>query len=276
MRKGLTTQWTYDSAVNQLKPLVAGWQKKTLEIVRLLYRANQEISNSGYRSDIKNMYRSTVTTSGQLSRGYNEASASEEPKTWEQFCIDVGIEKRTANRWLALYDPDEDRLLSTEEAKERALAIRDALFEDVRNHRISQPDWKPERWNDRLESQYKIWLIEKGYDELPEPEYYGPLPPSSDEIYIGEFGTFNRTYFDDIAIRVAKRTRGDGAIRFSTLVDRVGKRVPKGIEARFVARIPEMALAGLEEFPPETRKEIAILCAEVFRDAALEECSHDK
>lgn len=268
MSKRLLTVWNYDDAVQQLKPMIADLHKRTLNVVKLLYRANKELASPGARTDKK--ITANAKTSCQMAQG-------SKAKTFEQFLEDIDLPRRTAYNWLALYDPDEDRLLSTDEAKERALAIRDALFEDVRAHRTSgQPDWRPERWNDRLESQYKIWLIEKGYDELPEPEYYGTLLPPSDEIYIGEFGTFNRTYFDDIAIRVARRTRGDGAIRFSTLVDRVGKRVPKGIEARFVARIPEMALAGLEEFPPETRKEIAILCAEVFRDAALEECSHDK
>ena len=167
LRKAIK-EWNYEVAVQQLKPMISDLRKRTVDVVRLLYRANKELAAQGFRTDL--IEKLNNPTSTQMNR-------SEIPKTWEQFCEEIGVPKPTANRWLALYDPDEDRLLSTEEAKERALAIRDALFEDVRAHRTSgQPDWRPERWNDRLESQYKIWLIEKGYDELPEPEYYGTLP----------------------------------------------------------------------------------------------------
>lgn len=272
MRKDLTTQWTYDSAVNQLKPLVSGWKKKTLEIVRLLYRANQELLNPGYRSDIKKMYRSTVTTSGQLSRGCEDNSIQEKPQTWEQFCIDVGIEKRTANRWLALYDEKADRLLTSDEAKQRALEIRDALFEDVRRHRTTEGGWEPERWNQSLENQYQAWLVEKGYSQIQvDPHYYERLAVSDTDDGLYDFGLMSRSFIHDIGVRATRRMSGDNAVKFDTTAKKYSSRVPSGVNPHEVMRIPELALAALELFPAETRRQVAVVAAEAFRDLALEE-----
>ena len=121
MRKTLTKTWDYDSAVAELKPLVVSWQKKTLEIVRLLYRANQELANPGYRSDLTEECKASLPTSCQMAQGSNEILTLDPPQTFVDFCEDIGLPKRTVYNWLALYDAKEDRLLTKDEAKERAL-----------------------------------------------------------------------------------------------------------------------------------------------------------
>lgn len=266
MNKDLSKTWNYEDAVSELKPMITSWNKKTLEIVRLLYKANQELSHSGKRSDLENMYRSTVTTLCQMAQG-------SKPKTFSDFCEEIGLPRKTAYNWLALYDADEDRLLTTQEAKQRALEIRDALFEDVRQHRYNgEPEWTPENWSEKLEAQYKLWLIEKKYDEVEaDPGYYKSLAADDEDDGMFDYGLFSRSYIADIGKRVTKRTTGDGTVRMDMAAQKYKSRIPDGIRPYEVMRIPELSLAALELFPAEKRKEIAILTAEIFRDLAIEE-----
>lgn len=273
MSNALEKPWSYDDAVAELKPKIVTWQKRTLEIVRLLVKANKELSRSGYRSDRDDSSQVSLPTSGQLSQGCKENIISEPPKTWEQFCDDIGLNKRTANRWLALYDAEEDRLLTSDEFKARALAIRDELFETVRSHRYSgEPEWTPEKWSPKLETQYRTWLIEKGYDRIEiKPDYYGQALEDDGMEGLYEFGMFSRSYIFDIGVRATRRMSGDGAIRADNAIQRYKARIPAGIETRDMMRIPELGLAALELFPEEKRRQVAILAAEIFRDLALEE-----
>ena len=265
------TTWNYDEAVTELKPLIAGWKKKTLEIVRLLYKANKELSHPGKRTDLASPYLSAETTSAQLRRGSGKIAQSSKPQTWEQFCTEIGLLKSTANRWLALYDPDNDKLLTADEAKDRALAIRDELFETVRKERQTDSSWCPEKWSARLERQYAVWLIEKGYDTLSfdDSALQDCLSLPDDGLY--EFGLINRTYIHDIGVRATRRMTGDNAVRFDTFTSRYKSRMPAGVNPHEVMRIPELALAALEDFPIDARRQIAIITAEAFRDLALEE-----
>lgn len=273
MSNALERPWSYDDAVAELKPKIVTWQKRTLEIVRLLVKANKELSRSGYRSDRDDSSQVSLPTSGQLSQGCKENITSEPPKTWEQFCDDIGLNKRTANRWLALYDAEEDRLLTSDEFKARALVIRDELFETVRSHRYSgEPEWTPEKWSPKLETQYRTWLIEKGYDRIEiKPDYYGQALEDDGIEGLYEFGMFSRSYIFDIGVRATRRMSGDGAIRADNAIQRYKARIPAGIETRDMMRIPELGLAALELFPEEKRRQVAILAAEIFRDLALEE-----
>ena len=266
MNKDLAKTWNYEDAVSELKPMITSWNKKTLEIVRLLYKANQELASQGLRTDKMAVSSENSQTSTQLRR-------SSTPQTWEQFCNEIGLLKSTANRWLALYDADEDRLLTSQEAKQRALEIRDALFEDVRQHRYNgEPEWTPENWSEKLEAQYRLWLIEKKYDEVEaDPGYYRSLAADDEDDGMFDYGLFSRSYIADIGKRVTKRTTGDGTVRMDMAAQKYKSRIPDGIKPYDVMRIPELSLAALELFPAEKRKEIAILTAEIYRDLAIEE-----
>ena len=274
MRKAVAKTWDYDSAVAELKPLVVSWQKKTLEIVRLLYRANQELSSQGSRSDLNEECKVSLPTSGNIARSCKvQLTQDSAPKTWQEFCDDIGIPKRTANSWLALYDAKEDRLLTKDEAKERALQIRDALFEDVRRHRnAGEEDWEPEKWNQSLENQYQAWLVEKGYSQIQvDPHYYERLAVSDTDDGLYDFGLMSRSFIHDIGVRATRRMSGDNAVKFDTTAKKYSSRVPSGVNPHEVMRIPELALAALELFPAETRRQVAVVAAEAFRDLALEE-----
>jgi len=88
--KAVTKRWDYDESVTKVKPLVMKWGTLSIEMLGELHKAREVLSRPGTRTDI---------TSGQMSRG------------WESYCTDVGLEKRTANRWLKMYDPKRHKLL---------------------------------------------------------------------------------------------------------------------------------------------------------------------
>lgn len=273
MSNALEKPWSYDDAVAELKPKIVNWQKRTLEIIRLLYKANKELSTPGLRTDKKAISGRKTQTSCQMAQGCKEPITQDSPKTFADFCEDIGLPKRTAYNWIALYDAEEDRLLTSDEFKARALAIRDELFETVRSHRYSgEPEWTPEKWSPKLETQYRTWLIEKGYDRIEiKPDYYGQALEDDGMEGLYEFGMFSRSYIFDIGVRATRRMSGDGAIRADNAIQRYKARIPAGIETRDMMRIPELGLAALELFPEEKRRQVAILAAEIFRDLALEE-----
>lgn len=59
------------------------------------------------------------------------------PKTWEQYCQDIGIEKRTANRWLARAFDDNQRETEHKEIILQNVEIRKGDFKAL--HEI--PEW---------------------------------------------------------------------------------------------------------------------------------------
>ena len=76
--------WDYYASVKNVKAKLVTWKTVTVEILHELWVARETLGHQGARTDL----------------GTNV------PKlTWERYCGDVGMEKRTANRWLLGYDP---------------------------------------------------------------------------------------------------------------------------------------------------------------------------
>jgi len=72
-------KWDYNQSIKKVKVLVYKWKNLTVEVVNELFIAREILSNQGARTDL------------------------EEVKTWEDYCNDIGIEKRTGNLWLQRY-----------------------------------------------------------------------------------------------------------------------------------------------------------------------------
>jgi ribosomal protein S19E (S16A) len=72
-------EWNYEDSVLRIKPLVFKWKNLTIEVVNELYIAREKMSN-----------RERTTTGTFVPMD----------KTWMKYCQDIGIEKRTANRWI--------------------------------------------------------------------------------------------------------------------------------------------------------------------------------
>ena len=137
MKKIITqmmTDWSYDKAVEEFKPMLQTWSRKTLEMARFLYVANQCLSSAGQRTDL------TLSKNGT-------GLPDKQPKTFRQFCEAVGIPKTTAYNWLACYDPEADYLFEVEEVKKFQLEETEALFSDVYKHRQKDKSYIPESFN---------------------------------------------------------------------------------------------------------------------------------
>lgn len=256
----MITDWSFDKAVEEFKPLLQEWTRKTLELARLLYVANQSLSSSGYRTDL---------TSCQ-----NGTRLPNQPRTFEQFCNAVGIPKRTAYNWLACYDPDEDYLFEVEEVKAKLKEEMDKLFLDVHSHRETEPGWVPSTislkwakslttWTAKLEDKYNVWLYENGHIAV-NPHIKLPELPQADKY--GQFGLWTDDYLDSLMVRCKEETSGEKAAGFYKTWSKYEPKIPKGVSAQDVMRVSAIAKASLRDLDETQRKETARLLAEMIID----------
>jgi len=80
----ISEDWNYEESVKKVKGFIYKWKNITEEIADELWIAREVLSIQGQRTDL---------TSGQMSR------------SWNQYCQDIGTEKRTVNRWLNKWYP---------------------------------------------------------------------------------------------------------------------------------------------------------------------------
>lgn len=292
----LEAEWTYDSAVEKLKPMVINWAKKTLEVARELYIANKKLSNSGYRSDLTSSQmrlgseEQVDLTSCKITRSSEGATAltccmntigsSNIVHTFKEFCATVGISYNTANRWLALYDPDKDYLLTTEEYKDERIKELDAFYESVRKKREKIAGYIPEAkdiklkwnrnivaWTDAVERKFDEWLIAKGYKDI-DPDKVLSLPASED---YDEFGLFGFEYLDSLAKKCTKKVSGEGAKEYLNMTKEYGPRIPRGVDTRNILRIPVIVEAEFDDLDTFQKRETAKVLSEIIMKLALEE-----
>lgn len=77
----LPENWDYGISVASLKPKIDSWKRLTTEIATELFIAREKLSQSGLRTDLGTIVPRLPT--------------------WAEYCESIGIEKRTANRWIA-------------------------------------------------------------------------------------------------------------------------------------------------------------------------------
>lgn len=93
-----TNNWNYEESVNKIKPIVLKWKTLTLEIIKEIWIAKGKLINQGFRSDL---------------------TSSNNGRSWETYCKDIGISKQTGYNWLERYYPEENRLLTFSELKQK-------------------------------------------------------------------------------------------------------------------------------------------------------------
>ena len=277
----LESGWSYDNAIERVKPMVANWAKKTLEVARELYVAHKELSNQGYRSDLikitsaksgNNLELCDPLTSGQMDRSYDIRSVSD-------FCSAVGIAMTTAKRWLALYDPDKDYLLTTEEYKDARTKELDDFYESVRKNREKIAGFIPEpkdinlkwnrnivAWTEAVEGRFQMWLVEKGYKDLDDSKLIAPPNPLMDEY--GQYGLFGFDYLDSLAKKCTQCVSPEDFYRLTT---EYGGRLPKGVDSRDILRIPVIVKAEFDDLDEFQRKETARVLSEIILKLGLED-----
>jgi hypothetical protein len=78
--------WNYEESVILVKDIYKSAKEKSIQLVIELKRAHDKFSKPGNPN--------TKTENGVI-KNY----------TWKQYCLDVGINKKTATRWINLYMP---------------------------------------------------------------------------------------------------------------------------------------------------------------------------
>ena len=282
----LEAEWSYDDAVERLKPMVVHWVKRTLTVARELYIANKKLSNSGYRSDLKEL---SSAKSGQgldkaedLTCCMDTIGSSNIFHTFKDFCAAVGISYNTANRWLVLYDPDKDYLLTTEEYKDERTKELDSFYESVRKKREKIAGYIPEAkdinlkwnrnivaWTEAVERKFDEWLIAKGYKDI-DPNKVLSLPSPASEDY-DEFGLFGFEYLDSLAKKCTKKVSGEGAKEYLNMTKEYGPRIPRGVDTRNILRIPVIVEAEFDDLDTFQKRETAKVLSEIIMKLALEE-----
>lgn len=226
--------WTYERAVEIVKAKYRTWNKLTVELARELYAARQALINSGFRSDL---------TSSQNETRFH---------TFEDFLESVSIPKPTAYRWLALYDPKEDRLLDMDEFKARKVLEFEGLIKILRNTKNVSRDWRPEGWSAECERYYQRLLLEERRLEIIEED-------NLEE----EIGIISYNRLKELIRLEDEGPSVEDLMRFKHTMDHYKKYCTPKVEARDQILVATFVQKAIEQFQPDVRPEVARALAEI-------------
>lgn len=235
--------WKYEDSVAVGKKLVGLHRKVTLDLVRELYAARQTLAVRGARTDLGEIGTEFLSTESTSRQNVGRLSP------WQQYCHDIGITDRTAQRYLSTYLPEEDRLLTEEEIQERKEEAKSkliAMFKEVRSH-VGNENWRPEGWTPAIELKYQEWLR---YQKLLEQE------PDHSASW-SQLGLFAPEYLDAIGRRIQTKTSGMGLVEFNTKCVAAQKIACDKVPIREQMRVCMIVEAALEDFQPSVRAEVA-------------------
>ena len=235
----LLEPWDYEKSVETTKVLVSTFKKVSLDLVKELYSARRALEPQG---------RSAV---GQFCPTV---------KTWEGYCNDIGLSKRTANSWLALYVPDEDRLLTPEEMKRRIEARYQELKSELVSH-IGDPSWRPEGWIKAFEARYQKELRDYKLDVIAQANSFDYVDEG------GQFWLFDQPYLETLSERIGSYNAD--IVAYRKLCMAYQKDARRDVDIRKQVSIFQLTKAALEDISDEARPEVARFVAElILKDAA--------
>lgn len=234
--------WTYERAVQITKPMVTAHKKLTLELVRELAAARDALSQQGYRSD-----KDSFATSSQMRRSYIGSIQH----TFEDFLHEVGISKPTAYRWLLLFDPKEDRILTQDEFKARKQAEFEELIRELEGSVGKDVDWRPEGWSTACENYYQTKIKERKYYEIARRDHFEAAE------------LFNREYLASLSAQLDVGSPED-ILQFGKLCEEIKPYAVKAVPVNKQARVLKLVETALNEFQPTVRKEVARFIAEMI------------
>lgn len=251
--------WNYEKSVETTKGLVSAYKKVSLDLVRELHAARQALSNAGYRTD-KN--RIAGTSNADLVSNETRLQPISTIKTFEDYLSEIGIAKATAFRWLALYIPSEDRLLTVEEAKERIEQRYQELRRQVVSH-IGNDKWRPDGWVQAFESRYRKELHEADLSRIAMADEF-------DTTYIddgGQIWLFDQPYLETLAERIGSYNADPRT--YMRLCKTYEQETTKDVAIQKQVSIFQLTKAALEDVSEAARPEVARFVAELLiRDAA--------
>lgn len=229
--------WDYETAVSTGRSLVKIYNKVTLDLVRELWSAREALSIQGARLDLTS--RQIV---GKLS-------------PWEQYCEDIGLSTRTAQRWLQFYEPETDKLLTPEEFKAKKILEFESWIKKL-NPKF--PEWRPEEWPKGCEEYYQSKQKVNLLDQIAKRTKFEQLD------------LFDANYYDDLTTRI-KYTSADDVVHFSTIQKKIEPVAYPGIPLNRQAHAFLIIEKVLQDFPEEERKNVAKALADMTRLYAEEE-----
>lgn len=240
--------WNYEESVKQCKGLVGKYNKLSLEIVRELYAANQALSCSGLRSDLEKNCISDGSNGNLVPNGTRL-------KTFQDYLSDIGLAKRTAYNWMILYIPEEDRLMSTEEFKQRLIEHYDALIAQLDPR---YPDFRPEGWNKQVEAYYqkqlKIAQLQ-ALAEKPLEDFINPQP-----------SLFDDSFYDSLKMPTA-----DEVIHFNQLSNKVDTLVVPGVDKHSQVKALSLIESTVRQFDVVDRKNVIRFLASALLDVLMKD-----
>lgn len=267
--------WSYERSVETSRVLVKAFRKVSLDLVRELYAAREALSNQGFRADLKVKNRIPDASNADLVSSETRLHAFEGNlknlgqncprftpiETWEGYCNDIGLSKRTANSWLALYVPDEDRLLTPEEMKQRIEARYQELKSELVSH-IGDPSWRPEGWIKAFEARYQKELRDYKLDVIAQATSFDEYMDEG-----GQFWLFDQPYLETLSERIGSYNAD--IVAYRKLCKAYAKDARRDVDIRKQVSIFQLTKAALEDISDEARPEVARFVAELLiKDAA--------
>lgn len=247
--------WSYERSVETSRVLVKAFRKVSLDLVRELHAAREALSNSGFRADLRAKNRIPDISNADL------VSFETRLHTFEGYLKDIGLSKVTAWRWLALYVPDEDRLLTPEEMKERLEARYGELKALIASH-IGDPSWRPEGWIKAFETRYQKELRDYKLDVIAQATSFDEYMDEG-----GQFWLFDQPYLETLSERIGSYNAD--IVAYRKLCKAYAKDARRDVDIRKQVSIFQLTKAALEDISDEARPEVARFVAElILKDAA--------
>lgn len=244
--------WNYEKSVENAKGLVSAFRKVSLDLVRELYAAHEALSCQGYRSD-KN--RISDTSNADIVPNGTKL------QTFEGYCEEIGLSRKTAYNWLALYVPEEDRLLTVEEAKERIEQRYQELRQLVVEH-IGDPSWRPEGWIRPFENRYQKELHDAQLERIAMADSFDNYIDEGGQIWL-----FDQPYLETLAERISSYNADPRT--YKRLCETYERESCRDVNIRKQVSIFQLAKAALEDISDAARPEVTRFVAELLlKDAA--------
>ena len=247
--------WSYERSVETSRVLVKAFRKVSLDLVRELHAAREALSNSGFRTDMKAKNRIPDASNADL------LPFGSRLHTFKDYLSDIGLSETTAFRWLALYVPDEDRLLTPEEMKQRIEARYQELKSELVSH-IGDPSWRPDGWTQPFENRYQKELRERHLDVIAQVTSFDEYMDEG-----GQFWLFDQPYLETLSERIS--SYNTDLVAYQKLCTRYKKDARQDVDIRKQVSIFQLTKAALEDISELARPEVARFVAELLiKDAA--------
>ncbi len=244
--------WNYEKSVEAGKALISAFRKVSLDLVRELYVAHEALSCQGYRSD-----KNRILDASNADFVPNGTRL----QTFEGYCEDIGLSRKTAYNWLALYIPEEDRLLTVEEAKERIEARYQELRQLVVEH-IGDSSWRPEGWIKAFETRYQKELRAAELERIAMADEFDNYIDEGGQIWL-----FDQPYLETLAERIGSYNADPRT--YMRLCTTYEKDACRDVDIRKQVSVFQLTKAALEDISEAARPEVTRFVAELLlKDAA--------